>query len=47
VVEREALRDPAAHGDAHDVRPDDPKGVEQADGIRDEVRAPYGGAPGS
>ena len=28
VVEREVLRDPAAHGDAHDVRPRDAESVE-------------------
>ena len=37
IVDRDALSDPAAHGDAHDVRCGHVQGVEEADGIADQV----------
>ena len=35
VLERQVLREPAAHGDADEVRPRDAEGVEHPDGVRD------------
>jgi len=39
VLERQVLADTAPHGDTDDMRSGNPQRVEQADRIRDEVRA--------